>query len=240
MSSSASPISRRALKFGLKSVASAIPPRPRGRSPIPVYLMAAKQNLHVSFVVFSGRFWVPGRLFLLLWFWLHDIDRGGIQVCLDVRRVVFLDHLDAGAAVLGDLVNIRSFHQAQTDVCMPQAVSGSRSALSIESEILFVQNRLEELVLPLWKEEIGRFRKAIWLGILGDLFGFCETFFLCARPAVLAGEIAGTLPEAAPRPLVDVDLATKDAVLFCHVLRPEISLKGVKVCKPCVRISGVG
>jgi len=40
-----------------------------------------------------------------------------------VRRVVFLYHLDAGAAVLGDLVDIGALHQTQAYVCMPFAAA---------------------------------------------------------------------------------------------------------------------
>jgi hypothetical protein len=36
----------------------------------------------------------------------HDVDRGSIQAGFDVRRVIFFDHFDAGAAVLGDLVYV--------------------------------------------------------------------------------------------------------------------------------------
>src|ERR1700730_8671736 len=40
------------------------------------------------------------------------VDGGRIEGGLDVRRIEFLDHLDTGAAVLGDLVDVRAFHQA--------------------------------------------------------------------------------------------------------------------------------
>jgi hypothetical protein len=43
-----------------------------------------------------------------------------------VRWVVFLDHLETGAAVLGDLVDVGALHQAQADVCMPQTVRCAR------------------------------------------------------------------------------------------------------------------
>src|SRR5271157_1289037 len=49
----------------------------------------------------------------LFWLWPHDVDRGGVKVRLDVRRVISLDHLDAGAAVLRNLVDVGPFHQAQ-------------------------------------------------------------------------------------------------------------------------------
>ena len=52
--------------------------------------------------------------------------------------------------------------------------------------------------------------------ILGDLFGFREAVFLRAGPAILAGEVAGALPEAAVRAFVNVNLAAEDRVLFRH------------------------
>ena len=39
--------------------------------------------------------------------------------------VIFLDHLDTGTAVLGDLINISTFEQAKADIGMPQAVTGA-------------------------------------------------------------------------------------------------------------------
>ena len=52
----------------------------------------------------------------------HNINCSGVERGLDVRRVVFLNHLDAGAAVLSHLVVVGTFHKAQADVRMPQAV----------------------------------------------------------------------------------------------------------------------
>ncbi len=46
------------------------------------------------------------------------IDRGDIEAGLDVGRVELLDHLDAGAAILGDLVDIRALHEAQANIRM--------------------------------------------------------------------------------------------------------------------------
>jgi hypothetical protein len=40
---------------------------------------------------------------------LHPVDGGGIELVLEVGGVVFLDHLDAGAAILRDLINVRAF-----------------------------------------------------------------------------------------------------------------------------------
>ncbi len=105
------------------------------------------------------------RLVLFLFrFWPHDVDGGGVKIGLDVRGVVFLDHLDAGAAVFGDLVDVGAFHQAQTDVRVPQAVGRSRPAFAVEPEIFLVQNRLEKLALPFRKNEVCRLRKAPFFG----------------------------------------------------------------------------
>ena len=79
----------------------------------------------------------------------HDIDCSGVERGLDVHCIVFLDHLHARAAVLRDLVDVSTFHKSQADVGMAQAVRRSRSAVAIEAKILFVEDRLEKLALPL-------------------------------------------------------------------------------------------
>jgi hypothetical protein len=61
-----------------------------------------------------------------------DVDRDGIELRLDMCRVILFDHLDTGAVVFRDLVDVGPFHQAQTDVCMPQAVGGSRPAFAVD------------------------------------------------------------------------------------------------------------
>src|SRR5260370_41863517 len=76
-----------------------------------------------------------------------------------MRSVIFLDHLDAGAAVFGDLVDVGPFHQAQTDVGMTQAVGRTRPAFAVEPEIFFVKNGLEKLALPFRKNEVDRLRE---------------------------------------------------------------------------------
>ena len=80
------------------------------------------QGIYTSVSVIGSpvRFWVFSRFLFL--FWSHDAARRCVKVRLDVRRAIFLDHLDAGAAVLRDLADIGPFHQAQTDVCVPQAI----------------------------------------------------------------------------------------------------------------------
>jgi len=71
-----------------------------------------------------------------------------------VRRVVFLDHFDAGAAVLGNLVDVGTLHKAQADVCMPQAGRRTRSAFAVEPKIFLIEDGFEKLALPL-RNEVG-------------------------------------------------------------------------------------
>ena len=63
---------------------------------------------------------------------------------------------------------------------------------------------------------VAEFAAQLEIPILGDFLGFGEALFLRARPAVLAAEIAGTLPATAIRALVNVNLAAQDRVLFRH------------------------
>ena len=72
--------------------------------------------------------------------------------------VVFLDHLDTGAAVLRDLINVRAFHETQADVGVPQAIGRAGLSLTIFLEAFFVQDGVEELPVGLWKYDIGRLR----------------------------------------------------------------------------------
>ena len=69
-----------------------------------------------------------------------------------MRRVELFDHLDTGAAVFSDLVDVGALHQPQADVGMPQTVGGAGSAVTIEAKILFVEDSLEEFALPLRKK----------------------------------------------------------------------------------------
>ena len=52
----------------------------------------------------------------------NDIDGGGVKRVLDVRGVELLDHLHAGAAVLGNLIDIRPLREPHADVNVAQAV----------------------------------------------------------------------------------------------------------------------
>ena len=65
---------------------------------------------------------VTPDLGLLVWFdlapfaRLSHIDSRRVESVYEIRRVVFLNHLDTGPAVLCDLVNVRALHQTQADI----------------------------------------------------------------------------------------------------------------------------
>src|ERR1035437_9774561 len=99
---------------------------------------------HASLFLLFG-----GRLVLLFCFLPSSVDRGGVKVVLEMGGVVFLDHLNAGAAVLRNLVNIRAFHQAQADVGVPQAVGRAGLSFTVFLEAFFVQDGVEELPMGL-------------------------------------------------------------------------------------------
>jgi hypothetical protein len=68
-----------------------------------------------------------------------------------MRCIIFLDHLDASAAVLCDLLDVGTLHQAQADVCLPQTVGRTRSPFAVETKLLFLKDSFEKLALPLRK-----------------------------------------------------------------------------------------
>ena len=74
-----------------------------------------------------------------------DIDRRGVERVLDMRRIVLLDHFNAGAAVFGDLVDVGSFHEPHANVGMAQAVGRARIVIAIKLELRPRKNPIEEL-----------------------------------------------------------------------------------------------
>src|SRR5271157_442851 len=122
-------------------------------------------------------------VFVSFWLWPHDVDRGGVKLRLNMRRVILLDHLDAGAAVFGDLVDVGAFHQAQADIRVPQAGGCSRPAFTIEPEVFLFQDRVEKLALPFRKNKVCRLRKAPLFGavVIGVWPLLAPALFVCAR-----------------------------------------------------------
>src|ERR1039458_4752347 len=102
--------------------------------------------------------WLRRRLVRLFCFGTPYVDRGGVEAVHEMRGVVFLDHLYAGAAVLRNLINIRAFHETQADVGVPQAVGRAGLSFTVFLEVFFVQDCVEELPVGLRKNRIGRLR----------------------------------------------------------------------------------
>src|SRR5271165_1812071 len=63
--------------------------------------------------------------------WPHDVDRGCIELRLQMRRIVFLNHLHACPAVLGNLIDVGTFKKAQTYVGMAKAIRRSRPPVTV-------------------------------------------------------------------------------------------------------------
>jgi len=72
-----------------------------------------------------------------------------------VSGIQFLDHLDAGATVLGDLINVRALHEAHTDVGVTQAVGRALVLIPVKLELCAPENPIEELYVVTRKDVIG-------------------------------------------------------------------------------------
>ena len=72
---------------------------------------------------------------------------------LDVRRVIFLV---AGAAVLGNLVDIRSLHEAEADVGVPQAIAPI--VVAVKLQVFLLQDCVQQLPMVARKEPIRGLR----------------------------------------------------------------------------------
>jgi len=59
--------------------------------------------------------------------------------------VEFFDHLHAGAAVLGDLIDVGTLHESHADVGVPEAVGRAPPTITVEFQIQLVQNSVEHI-----------------------------------------------------------------------------------------------
>ena len=57
--------------------------------------------------------------------------------------VIFLNHLHARPTVLGDLIDVGPFEQAQADVCMAEAIGSSWPTVAVGAELFLLKNRIE-------------------------------------------------------------------------------------------------
>jgi hypothetical protein len=57
--------------------------------------------------------------------------------------VVFFNHLYACPTVLGDLIDVSAFEQAQANVRVAQAIGRSRPTVAISAKLFFIKNCIE-------------------------------------------------------------------------------------------------
>lgn len=63
-----------------------------------------------------------------------------------MNGIVFLDHFDRGAAILGQLINVGTLHEPLAYVIMPQRIESVGLAVSVELQIFGLENRLNSLM----------------------------------------------------------------------------------------------
>ena len=85
------------------------------------------------------------------------IDDRSIEHVLNVRCIIFLDYLDAGVTVFGDLINVGSLHKSETGIGMPQAVASADVAMTVEFQIQFIEDGVHQLARRLLEYLVGRF-----------------------------------------------------------------------------------
>ena len=88
-----------------------------------------------------------------------DIDCSSVEQVLDVRCVEFLNHFDAGAAILGERVDIRALHEAHANVGVTQTVCGTFLAVAIKLELGAIEDAVEKFDVVARKDMIRRFRQ---------------------------------------------------------------------------------
>src|ERR1019366_2127517 len=108
---------------------------------------------------------------------LKHVDRRSVERVFEVHGVVLLDHLDTGAAVLRDLIDVGAFHKAHADIGVAQAISRARFTVAVEFKIRPRKNIVEELDVIPGEYLIGGLRPLF----LGSRWRFA-TFLLAALP----------------------------------------------------------
>jgi hypothetical protein len=77
----------------------------------------------------------------------HDVDRSGVERVLEMRGVEFFDHLDAGATILGDLIDVCPLHEPHADVSMTQGIGNAILAVSAHLEVCALKDAIEGLLM---------------------------------------------------------------------------------------------
>src|ERR1700730_152780 len=76
---------------------------------------------------------------------LRYIDLRGVKPVLKVSRIELLDHFDAGAAIIGDLIDIGPLHQAKTNIGVPQTVGRAGLAVPVFFQAKLTKEGIEQL-----------------------------------------------------------------------------------------------
>ncbi len=105
------------------------------------------------------RFLVLFRLFLCFPY----VNSRGIQRVFEVRGIEFLDHLNAGPAVFGYLVNVRAFHQPEADIGMAEAVGRSDISIPVFFQFKFFQNAVHLACRRFAEDQISGFSRMAFL-----------------------------------------------------------------------------
>ena len=88
-----------------------------------------------------------------------DVHGGGADARRNVRGIILLDHLDAGPAVLGDLIDVRTFHEPEADVGMTETVGRPAMALTVELQAFLFQNIVEHPRVAVFEDQGIRLRR---------------------------------------------------------------------------------
>ena len=59
--------------------------------------------------------------------------------------IELLDHLHAGAAILGDLINVGALHKTHANICVAKAVGRPRIVVPVKLEIGALEDAVEQL-----------------------------------------------------------------------------------------------
>src|SRR5215831_8019289 len=73
-----------------------------------------------------------------------------------MRGIVLFDHLDAGAAVLRNLIDVGAFQETETYVGMSQTIRGTLVAVAIDFQLFLFKDCVEEITLTIWKQPLRR------------------------------------------------------------------------------------
>jgi hypothetical protein len=107
--------------------------------------------------------------------------------------------------------------------------------LALGDEVVLAQELFRGLAKGLFCFDfaVAELAAKLQIPVLRDLFGSREAIFLRGCPAVFPAEVGGTLPAAAVRAFVNVNLSAEERVVFCHGSMPPSLLKSSKMCKSC-------